>query len=52
MKEIIPIFYQWPFASYTSLKSFTFWKVSVNLYNFMFPVYKGVPRMNEMKPIF
>ena len=26
-----------------SVKSFTFWKVSVKLYNFRVTVYKGVP---------
>ena len=40
--EMIPILYQWLLAKYTSVKSFAFWNVSVNLYNFRVPVYKGV----------
>ena len=41
--DMIPILYQWLLAKYTIVKSFAFWKVSVNLCNFRIPVYKGVP---------
>ena len=42
MNEMKPILYRWQLAKYTTVTSFTFWKVSVKLYNFRVPVYKGV----------
>ena len=48
--EMIPILYQWLLAKYTSVKSFAFWNVSVELYKFRVPVYSSPP-MNEMKHI-
>ena len=43
MNEIILILYRWFLAKYTTMKSFTSWKVSANLCNFRIPVYKVVP---------
>ena len=34
---------RWLLAKYTPVKSFAFGKLSVKLYNFRVPVYKGVP---------
>ena len=42
MDELIPILYQWLVVKYTSVKSFAFWKVSVEQWNFSLPVYKRV----------
>ena len=42
MNEMKPIFSGWLVGNSTSVKSFTFSKVSVKLYNFRVPVYKGV----------
>ena len=43
MNEMEPIFERCVLANYTSLKSFTSWKVSANICNFRVPVYKEVP---------
>ena len=41
MDEEKLILKRWVLANYTNLKSFTFWKMRVNLCNFRIPVYKG-----------
>ena len=43
MNEMTAIFKRWLLANYTSVKRFTFWKVSAKMCNFRVPVYKGVP---------
>ena len=43
MNEVIPILWRWVLANFTMVKSFTIRIVSVKLYNFRVPVYKGVP---------
>ena len=52
MNEMEPILNRWLLANYTTVKSFTFRKVSAKICNFRVPVNKGVPpHMNEMIPI-
>ena len=43
MKHILNISFDEMMAKYTTVKSFTFTKVSLKLYNFRVPVYKRVP---------
>ena len=53
MNEMKHILSQWLLASYTTVKSFTFWKVSVKLYNFMVPFIRGFPshEWNDTHPL-
>ena len=48
MTEIKPILKQWLLPKYTSLRSFSCWKISAHLFNSKVSVYKGSPPMNEM----
>ena len=41
--EMTPILYRWRLAKCTSVKRFTFRKVSAKRCNFRVPIYKGVP---------
>ena len=43
MNEMTPNLYRWRLAKCTSVKRFTFWKVSAKICNFRVPIYKGVP---------
>ena len=43
MNERKPFLNRWQVANYTSVKRFTFWKVSGKIYTFRVPGYKGVP---------
>ena len=43
MNEMTPILYRWRLAKCTSVKRFTFRKVSAKICNFRVPIYKGVP---------
>ena len=53
MNEMKPILERCVLANYTSLKSFTSWKLSANLCKFRVPVYKGLPshEWNETHPL-
>ena len=42
MNEMKPILSRWLLQNYMTVKSFTFWKVNFQLYNFRVPVYKGL----------
>ena len=53
MNEMNTILPRWLVTKYRTVQSFTFWKVSANLYNFRGPVYKGFPshEWNETHPL-
>ena len=53
MDEMKHVLSRWSLSHYTTVKSFTFWKLSVKLYNFNVPVYKAFPshEWNETHPL-